>query len=93
MQPIFALPLTVAPAQAETLLNPWFFHVSTVDDLCWCRRYAKESFKSPPIPVPRGVPLAPCCLRHGKTPPPPPLYRSRRHHKGKWVCLCLNPSF
>ncbi|XP_041960218.1 E3 ubiquitin-protein ligase RNF220a isoform X2 [Alosa sapidissima] len=45
-------------ANRQTRLN--------VDVHCWCRRSGKECVKSPPNPVPSGVPLAPCCLRHAR---------------------------
>ncbi|KAG9343326.1 hypothetical protein JZ751_014307 [Albula glossodonta] len=45
-------------ANRQTRLN--------VDDLCWCRRYAKESVKTAPFPLLNGAPLAPCCIRHAR---------------------------
>ncbi|XP_035279542.1 E3 ubiquitin-protein ligase RNF220a isoform X2 [Anguilla anguilla] len=45
-------------ANRQTRLN--------VDDLCWCRRYTKESVKSAPLPSLNGAPLAPCCIRHAR---------------------------
>ncbi|XP_034147264.1 E3 ubiquitin-protein ligase RNF220a isoform X6 [Esox lucius] len=45
-------------ANRQTRLN--------VDDLCWCRRYAKESVKSVPLGLHNGAPVAPCCIRHAR---------------------------
>ncbi|XP_051555900.1 E3 ubiquitin-protein ligase RNF220-like isoform X4 [Myxocyprinus asiaticus] len=66
-------------ANRQTRLN--------VDDLCWCRRYTKESFKSPSIPVPRGVPLAPCCLRHARIG----KMKRRKPEDGQVCPLCNAP--
>nr|XP_046215881.1 E3 ubiquitin-protein ligase RNF220a isoform X2 [Oncorhynchus gorbuscha] len=45
-------------ANRQTRLN--------VDDLCWCRRYAKESVKNAPLGLHNGAPLAPCCIGHAR---------------------------
>nr|XP_015210809.1 PREDICTED: E3 ubiquitin-protein ligase RNF220 isoform X4 [Lepisosteus oculatus] len=45
-------------ANRQTRLN--------VDDLCWCRRYARESGKTVPLRPHNGAPFVPCCPRHAR---------------------------
>ncbi|MGH0131171.1 UNVERIFIED_CONTAM: hypothetical protein FKN15_028270 [Acipenser sinensis] len=45
-------------ANRQTRLN--------VDDLCWCRRYTKESGKTVPLRLRNGVSVAPCCSQHAR---------------------------
>ncbi|XP_015210809.2 E3 ubiquitin-protein ligase RNF220 isoform X4 [Lepisosteus oculatus] len=45
-------------ANRQTRLN--------VDDLCWCRRYARESGKTIPLRPHNGAPFVPCCPRHAR---------------------------
>ncbi|XP_061099735.1 E3 ubiquitin-protein ligase RNF220a isoform X3 [Conger conger] len=45
-------------ANRQTRLN--------VDDLCWCKRYTKESVKTAHLPPLNGASLAPCCIRHAR---------------------------
>ncbi|XP_067109119.1 E3 ubiquitin-protein ligase RNF220a isoform X4 [Osmerus mordax] len=67
-------------ANRQTRLN--------VEDLCWCRRYAKESLKTgTPIGQPNGARLAPCCLRHARIG----KMKRRRPEDGQVCPLCSAP--
>ncbi|XP_041960237.1 E3 ubiquitin-protein ligase RNF220a isoform X4 [Alosa sapidissima] len=66
-------------ANRQTRLN--------VDVHCWCRRSGKECVKSPPNPVPSGVPLAPCCLRHARIG----KMKRRKPEDGQVCPLCSAP--
>ncbi|XP_031665789.1 E3 ubiquitin-protein ligase RNF220a isoform X5 [Oncorhynchus kisutch] len=66
-------------ANRQTRLN--------VDDLCWCRRYAKESVKSAPLGLHNGAPLAPCCIRHARIG----KMKRRKPEDGQVCPLCSAP--
>ncbi|KAI1883132.1 hypothetical protein AGOR_G00242080 [Albula goreensis] len=66
-------------ANRQTRLN--------VDDLCWCRRYAKESVKTAPFPLLNGAPLAPCCIRHARIG----KMKRRKPEDGQVCPLCSAP--
>ncbi|XP_066548785.1 E3 ubiquitin-protein ligase RNF220a isoform X2 [Amia ocellicauda] len=66
-------------ANRQTRLN--------VDDLCWCRRYAKESGKTVPLRPHNGVPLAPCCMRHARIG----KMKRRKPEDGQVCPLCSKP--
>ncbi|KAG5847660.1 hypothetical protein ANANG_G00128530 [Anguilla anguilla] len=66
-------------ANRQTRLN--------VDDLCWCRRYTKESVKSAPLPSLNGAPLAPCCIRHARIG----KMKRRKPEDGQVCPLCSAP--
>ncbi|KAJ8270875.1 hypothetical protein GJAV_G00120260 [Gymnothorax javanicus] len=66
-------------ANRQTRLN--------VDVLCWCRRYAKESLKSAPLPSLNEAPLAPCCIRHARIG----KMKRRKPEDGQVCPLCYCP--
>ncbi|XP_041752061.1 E3 ubiquitin-protein ligase RNF220 isoform X6 [Coregonus clupeaformis] len=66
-------------ANRQTRLN--------VDDLCWCRRYTKESVKSAPLGLHNGGPLAPCCIRHARIG----KMKRRKPEDGQVCPLCSAP--
>ncbi|KAJ8406261.1 hypothetical protein AAFF_G00304920 [Aldrovandia affinis] len=66
-------------ANRQTRLN--------VDDLCWCRRYAKESVKTAPLPPLNGAPFAPCCIRHARIG----KMKRRKPEDGQVCPLCSAP--
>ncbi|XP_031662937.1 E3 ubiquitin-protein ligase RNF220 isoform X1 [Oncorhynchus kisutch] len=66
-------------ANRQTRLN--------VDDLCWCRRYAKESVKNAPFGLHNGAPLAPCCIGHARIG----KMKRRKPEDGQVCPLCSAP--
>ncbi|XP_070974349.1 E3 ubiquitin-protein ligase RNF220-like isoform X5 [Oncorhynchus clarkii lewisi] len=66
-------------ANRQTRLN--------VDDLCWCRRYAKESVKNAPLGLHNGAPLAPCCIGHARIG----KMKRRKPEDGQVCPLCSAP--
>lgn len=82
--------LDLAPTRAEDLLTLDLLDMLTVDDLCWCRRYAKESVKNAPLGLHNGAPLAPCCIGHGKSLPPVPSPTPPLSASGPRLPLCLH---
>ncbi|KAJ8357588.1 hypothetical protein SKAU_G00203820 [Synaphobranchus kaupii] len=66
-------------ANRQTRLN--------VDDLCWCRRYTKESVKTAPLPPLNGAPLPPCCIRHARIG----KMKRRKPEDGQVCPLCSAP--
>ncbi|XP_064861812.1 E3 ubiquitin-protein ligase RNF220-like isoform X5 [Oncorhynchus nerka] len=66
-------------ANRQTRLN--------VDDLCWCRRYAKESVTNAPLGLHNGAPLAPCCIGHARIG----KMKRRKPDDGQVCPLCSAP--
>ncbi|XP_055739289.1 E3 ubiquitin-protein ligase RNF220-like isoform X5 [Salvelinus fontinalis] len=66
-------------ANRQTRLN--------VDDLCWCRRYAKESVKNAPLGLHNGAPLPPCCIGHARIG----KMKRRKPEDGQVCPLCSAP--
>ncbi|XP_036822974.1 E3 ubiquitin-protein ligase RNF220 isoform X1 [Oncorhynchus mykiss] len=66
-------------ANRQTRLN--------VDDLCWCRRYAKESVKNAPLGLHNGAPFAPCCIGHARIG----KMKRRKPEDGQVCPLCSAP--
>ncbi|XP_061099734.1 E3 ubiquitin-protein ligase RNF220a isoform X2 [Conger conger] len=66
-------------ANRQTRLN--------VDDLCWCKRYTKESVKTAHLPPLNGASLAPCCIRHARIG----KMKRRKPEDGQVCPLCSAP--
>ncbi|XP_058887622.1 E3 ubiquitin-protein ligase RNF220a isoform X1 [Acipenser ruthenus] len=66
-------------ANRQTRLN--------VDDLCWCRRYTKESGKTVPLRLRNGVSVAPCCSQHARIG----KMKRRKPEDGQVCPLCSAP--
>ncbi|RXN01356.1 hypothetical protein EOD39_7041 [Acipenser ruthenus] len=59
----------------------------SVDDLCWCRRYTKESGKTVPLRLRNGVSVAPCCSQHARIG----KMKRRKPEDGQVCPLCSAP--